>query len=126
MDIDGKPGFIQLADGSTALDLLPPHPKLPRQLGKVFHGSFVHADETGCWLIRCQYCGACCLGESLEEAGRDFDKHMHSAFDSSKQHFEYAAGKRKPTRSKAKTFKGLLRYQRKQAVAAHVESRQVQ
>jgi hypothetical protein len=97
--------------------------EFPKQLAKVFRGWFIKGyDASAPWLICCQYCGACSVGQTLEEAGQEFELHMVWGFDTSKQHFEYAAGKRKPARSRAKTLKGQIRHFETQLLAAQNES----
>jgi hypothetical protein len=44
--------------------------------------------------IRCQYCGHENTADCIETAGAEFFEHMYFGFDTSAEHFEYAAGKR--------------------------------
>ena len=69
-----------------------------RSLGQIFHGRFYDAGSGKHvpWMIRCNYCGSETFGKCLQEAANEFDTHMFWGIgDTSQEHYEYAAGKRR-------------------------------
>ena len=68
-----------------------------RSLGQIFHGRFYDAGSGKHvpWMIRCNYCGSETFGECLQEAIDEFGTHMFFGIDTSQEHYEYAAGKRR-------------------------------